>query len=401
MKILHIVGGNFKSGAFTGAYILHKALLNAQINSKILNDNPNKKPSENDKNIIFVNTRLIEKVLNKFFIYLEKIFKSIILPNPRSTFTFSIFGYDITKLQAYKNADIIHIHWLSDGFINLKSISKISKPIVWTMRDMWPFTGGSHYTMEFEKYEKGYLSNLIKNLKKKTYNKKIQFVAISDWLKFKSKKSNVLKDHSVIKIYNNIEIDDFKAIPKNFARSKLKIQTDKKIISYGAQNPQSTRKGWKIFIDTLQKIDKSKYFLLIFGSFWSHKILDDLGIEYKSFGFVDNKEKLNLIYSCSDFFVTTSIQEAFGKTWAEAMACNIPIVCFKNTASAEIIDHKINGYIVDGFDSEKLKVGIDWMGNEVDSRNLDIDKIRQKAQSFDSNKIASEYIDLYLRILKT
>ena len=64
-------------------------------------------------------------------------------------------------------------------------------------------------------------------------------------------------------------------------------------------------------------------------------------------------------------------------------------------------DRHDDTYIVDGFDSEKLKVGIDWMGNEVDSRNLDIDKIRQKAQSFDSNKIASEYIDLYLRILKT
>ena len=62
---------------------------------------------------------------------------------------------NLALTQAYKNADIIHIHWLSDGFINLKSISKISKPIVWTMRDMWPFTGGSHYTMEFEKYEKG------------------------------------------------------------------------------------------------------------------------------------------------------------------------------------------------------------------------------------------------------
>ena len=71
-------------------------------------------------------------------------------------------------------------------------------------------------------------------------------------------------------------------------RSTLKISTSKQIILYGAQNPQSKRKGWDIFVETLKKLDKSKYFLLIFGNFWSQEVLDNIGIEYKILGFIDD-----------------------------------------------------------------------------------------------------------------
>ena len=75
MKVLHIVGGSLSNGAFKGANILHKALLNANIDSKILNDSlPQKNLTENNK-IIFINNSFIKKIVNKIFIYLEKIIK--------------------------------------------------------------------------------------------------------------------------------------------------------------------------------------------------------------------------------------------------------------------------------------------------------------------------------------
>ena len=166
MKILHIVGGNLENGAAKGANILHQALLELNVDSQLLNDSPLK--NKNTKmNIIFTNDTLFKILVNNIYIYFEKILKSIFLHSPRETFTLNFFGSDITKLKEYKNADIIHIHWLSEGFIRLSSLSKIDKPVVWTLRDMWAFTGGAHYTMDFKKYEKSYLSKLIQNFKKK------------------------------------------------------------------------------------------------------------------------------------------------------------------------------------------------------------------------------------------
>ncbi len=170
----------------------------------------------------------------------------------------------------------------------------------------------------------------------------------------------------------------------------------KKIILYGAQNPQLNRKGWNILIETIKKLDQSKYFLLIFGNFWSQKILDEIGIEYKSLGFIKDPKRLNLVYSCSDLFLSLSLQEAFGKTWAEALTCNIPVICFKDSCASEIIDHKKNGYIVEGINAENLKSGIEWCSNFQNK----IQNIDEKIKLFDPDIIAQKYINLYEEVLK-
>ena len=399
IKVLHVVGGSLTNGAAKGANVLHEALLSLKIDSKLLNDST-PKVRNIDKKIIFINDTFFKRIINNIFVYLEKILKSIFLHAPRETFTLGFFGFDITKLKEYKNADIIHIHWLNQGFIKLGSLSKINKPLVWTMRDMWSFTGGSHYTMDFEKYEKSYISKIIKNFKKKNYNKNFHFIAVSDWLRNKAQKSSTLKEYDIKRIYNNINTNDFEIITKKQAKSFLKISTKKKIILYGAQNPQSKRKGWSIFIRTLKKLDNTKYFLLIFGNFWSQESLDKIGIEYKSLGFINDKKILNNTYSSADLFVASSIEDAWPKTFAEAMYCGTPVVCFDNTSISEIVDHKVNGYIVKNFDADLLKKGIDWLSREIMKNSFNKNSSRIKISNFSGDVIAKKYIKFYEKILK-
>ena len=398
IKVLHIVGGKFTNGAVKGAKILHEALLENNIESKFVNDTP-LNTKRIDKNIFFVNYTYLNILFNKICVLTEKVLKTLFLHSPRETFTLSFFGRDITKLEEYKTADIIHIHWLNQGFIKLSSISKIKKPVVWTLRDMWAFTGGSHYTMDFEKYEKSKLSTIIKNFKKKSYKKSFYFIAISDWLKNKALQSDVLREFNVDRIYNNIDLKKFNNINKKQGKDFLNINTGKKIILYGANNPQSKRKGWDIFVESLKKLDKAKYYLLIFGNFWSHKTLDKIGFEYKSLGFIDDTKILNSVYSCADLFVASSIQDGWPKTFAEAMYCKTPVVCFSNTSIAEIVNHKINGYVVQNFDSNQLKDGIEWLSRAIDNNNLNVESVKNRIEEFGSDKIAKKYIKLYEKIL--
>ena len=263
------------------------------------------------------------------------------------------------------------------------------------MRDMWAFCGGPHYTMDFKEYENSKISNFLKNLKKKNYKKNFKFVAVSDWLKRRAEKSIVLKDHKIIKINNNINAFNFKQMSKEKAKKFLNINTDKNILLYGAQNPQSPRKGWNYFINALKKIDKKKYYLVIFGKFWSEKKLDEIGIEYKSLGFIDNNEKLNAAYACADMFVASSIQDAWPKTFAEAMSCGIPVVCFANTSISEIVDHKLNGYIAKDINSDELLTGIQWVAEEIKKNDTLKTEAILKASKYDAKNIALEYINLY------
>ena len=402
MKILHIVGGSLENGAFKGAKILHNALSDLNIDSKILNDsNFSNKVLRNDKiisKIKYINFNFKNKILYNFYVYFEKILKSIYLHSPRETFTIGLFGFDLTKFKEYEEADLIHIHWLSQGFIRLKSLKKINKPVIWTMRDMWAFTGGSHYSMDFEKYEKSRISKYLQNYKREIFKKNFHFVAVSNWIKKNAESSFVLKNQNIIHIDNNIDIKDFKNIEKSTALANLKISTKKQIILYGAQNPQSKRKGWNIFVDSLKKLDKSKYFLLIFGNFWSQETLDKIEIEYRSLGYISDKVTLNSAYSCADIFVASSIQDAWPKTFAEAMYCGTPVVCFNNTSVSEIVDHKINGYVVEKFDENELFKGLLWLLEETKINNTIRQNSRTKILNYDSKIIAKKYINLYEKV---
>ena len=94
-----------------------------------------------------------------------------------------------------------------------------------------------------------------------------------------------------------------------------------------------------------------------------------------------------------------SIQEAFGKTFAEAMLCEIPVVCFNNTSISEIVDHKINGYVVKNINSDELKDGINWISEQIKKNNYKKGGARAKAIDFDSKIIAKKYIELYKNTL--
>ena len=63
----------------------------------------------------------------------------------RFAFSTARVGSNISKEDAIKEADILHLHWTNSGYLSTKNIQQLfetGKPIVWTLHDMWAFTGG-------------------------------------------------------------------------------------------------------------------------------------------------------------------------------------------------------------------------------------------------------------------
>src|SRR5258708_4656835 len=48
--------------------------------------------------------------------------------------------------------DIVNLHMVMMGFLRIETVSKITQPIVWTLHDMWVFTGGCYYAGECERF---------------------------------------------------------------------------------------------------------------------------------------------------------------------------------------------------------------------------------------------------------
>ncbi len=408
MKILHIIAGNLAGGAARGAYWLHQALVKEGIDSNVWT---NSHITLGDERVRTTIKSPMDKVLNSIRSQLDANFQLFYPKRKKVIFSTGFFGIDFTKSREYKTADIIHFHWINGGFVNIKHISKIDKRIVWTMRDMWPMTGGCHYSIECDRYKYGCgnckqlgsgskydVSKYILYRKKKYLPKNLKLVGISNWLSQEAKRSELFRNTEIKTIYNNIDTNSFFPIEKKQAREILGIKTDKRVILAGAQNINDFYKGFDKFLEAVNLLDREENLLLFFGKI-DKSILDRLGFEYKSFGFLYDLISLRLVYSASDVFVAPSLMDAFGKTLAEAMACAVPVVCFDATGPKDIVEHKITGYKAVPFESEDLANGIRWVLNNENYKQLCKSAREKVITEFDSEIIAKKYIDFYKDIL--
>jgi len=408
MKVLHIIAGNLTGGAARGAYWLHQALIELGIDSNIWT---NSKVTFGDDKVYSILKTKKDKLFNFIRAQLDGNIQSFYPKRKKVIFSTGLFGIDFTKSEIYEKSDIIHLHWINGGFVNIKHLSKINKPIVWTMRDMWPMTGGCHYSMDCENYKSGCgnckqlnssssydLSKFILNRKKRYLPKHIKLVGISSWLSQKAKESYLFKDFDVSTISNNVNTNDFFPIEKNIAKKLLGIKTNKKIILAGAQDLKSFYKGFDKFIEAIKQLDRNKYFLCFFGNL-QRNIIDDLGFEYKSFGFLYDTISLRLLYSASDVFVAPSLMDAFGKTLAESMSCKTPVVCFDATGPKDIVTHKVDGYKAKPFNTTDLKDGIEWVLNANNYDELCKNAREKVVKEFDSKVVAKRYIKLYKELI--
>lgn len=410
MKILHIIAGDLEEGAARGAYWLHQGLRECGIDSNIYT---NSKTTLGDASVKSIVKNKKDKVINMVRGQLDSFLTLVYSKRKEIIFSSGMFGFDFTKSKEYQDADIIHFHWINAGLVNIKHLAKIDKPIVWTMRDMWPMTGGCHVAkaLDCEHYKIGCgnckqlnsnskydLSRYILNRKKKYLPKNMKIIGISNWLSNEAQESELFKKFDVRTISNNVNTKEFFPVDKAMAREVLGLDTDKKIILTGSTTAKNFYKGFEKYLNAIETLDKEKYFLCFFGNL-DKSIVDNLGFEYKSFGYLRDNLSLRLVYSCADVFVAPSLMDAFGKTLAEAMACRIPVVCFDATGPKDIVTHKIDGYKAQPFDIIDLANGIEWV-----LRNENYDELSKNAREkvlreFDNRIIAEKYIALYKEVL--
>jgi len=410
MKILHLVAGEINGGAARGAYWLHSGLCSLGVESRILTNSSSK---NDDNNVISIADSFCGRFLKSLRNLPDRLLPALYSKYSYKIFSTSLLGYNFTEHCLYEWADIIHLHWINAGFVNIKHLYKITKPIVWTMRDMWPMTGGCHYAMECEKYKTGCgkcpqlgsqneydLSRFVLARKKKYLPRAVAMVGISNWLSERAKESQLLQNFSVTTISNNIDTNDFFPTEKLLAREALGIETEKLIILTGSTNSKDYYKGFDKFLEALKGLDKSKLLVCFFGNV-DESVTNNLGFECKSFGYLNDAISLRLLYSCANVFVAPSIMEAFGKTLVEAMACGTPVVCFDATGPRDVVDHQKNGYKAKPYEPDDLANGIKWVLN---SRNYDelCSNARNKAvEKFDSKVVAQQYIALYRKLLQS
>jgi glycosyltransferase involved in cell wall biosynthesis len=378
VKILHINTYDKSGGAAIAAFRLHSAMLNEGVESKYLVLN---RTIHDRDDIISISPyeKYIKNVINKIC---EKITVRR-MRGKAGLFSSFKYGIDISKYPELTDADVIYIHWICGSFINfkvLKRILKIGKPVFWFMHDMFPITGGCHHSFECTRYyrqcdlcpyymKSGILPDLSAwqyKLKRRLYQKSsnLFFIAPSRWLADCARKSELTKDKLIFYIPNLIDPRRFKPMPKDTARRLFSIDTNKKIIGFGADSALTNPyKGWSYLKDALDMLSHDmsvvnmEIELVIFGSSFNKKIAAHLPFVTHFYGYLHDEYSLIMVYSCLDVFVIPSIAENLPLIVLESLAVDVPVVGFNVGGIPDMINEQ-TGYLAEYKNSRDLAKGI-------------------------------------------
>ena len=326
-------------------------------------------------------------------------------------------GRNIARHQWIREADVVMLNWVNQGFLSLKSVDKLcnlGKPVVWTMHDMWPCTGVCHHAMQCDGYKhacrgcqyldsiKVDLSTAVQSQKSKLYtlHPDIQFVAVSNWLAGCCRESRLLRNMPVTVIPNAMDAGRFRWERRH--GGNLGIADGKTVIAMGAARLDDSIKGFDLLIDATRCLRQShpdvasRLHLVLFGNIRDRSLLDQLSIDYTHVGAVKGIEALVNLYTQADIVLSTSRFETLPGTLIEGMACGCIPVSFGAGGQRDIIDHLSTGYIAPEVEPESIAEGIAWAaGADIDRKMLH----DTAARKFDAPVVARQYIRLCEQLL--
>ena len=411
MKVIHVISADKGGGAARATVDINNALNKAGINSDVLVQ----KKFSFDKHIHTTTKTIIQRIHFFFRFWFDYILILFFTKQTRGRFSFPIWGINLSKESLIKEADIIHLHWINQGYFSLNTFEKLAilnKTIVWTLHDMWAFTGGCHYSGGCAKYISeckncpslkfnfgNDFSNKIFLDKILTYKSlDINIVTCSKWLADEAKKSYLFQNKKITTIPNPIDPGIYKPVDKNIAREKLGLPKNKLLILFGTMNLKETRKGFVYLKKALQTINhdlKEKTELFVFGSS-NAKDLDDINLKANFLGRISETDKLVYCYNAADVFVSPSIEDNLPNTVMESLSCGIPVVAFNIGGMPDMIDHKTNGYLAEPGDHISLAEGILWIiQNQEKKEMLSLNARKKVLENFIPEKIADMYLTFY------
>lgn len=409
-KTLLINTSDARGGAARASYRLHQGLEQVGINSTMLVQDKR----STDISVIGPNLIGWKGVgINYIFRYLIDKLPLLLYPKYQRTVWSPQWLPNKVHMKINRlNPDIVHFHWICDGFVPIQEVSKIKQPLIWTLHDMWPFTGGCHYNGTCDRYmyecgkcpqlgsdkEKD-LSHWVWSRKKKFWaNLDFTVITPSRWLADCARSSSLFGDKKIEVIPNGLDIQKFKPIDKIKAKEDLNLPADKNLILFGAMNSiKDKRKGFQYLKSAINVLSEDLDFeAIVFGNSGKDR---QLNIPINYIGNVPDNI-LPKLYSAADVMVVPSIQESFGQTASESMSCGTPVVCFRTTGLKDIVNHKTNGYLADSFDIKDLARGIEWVVEQNQRKKVLCENARKYAEkNFELKYIAKKYIDLYSQML--
>lgn len=304
------------------------------------------------------------------------------------------------------SADVVNLHWTGMGYLSIESIGRIAKPLVWTLHDMWAFTGGLGYDDEsadaawrsgFATASRLDIERWVMRRKQRAWKRPIHLVAPSRWLANLAAASPLTDGWPMQVIPNPLDVDLFRPVDPVHARHSFGIAPDARVVAVVLSgNPSDPRKGLDLLADALSTaaLDAPDVEIVVIGAdqppaWWT------VPLRTHWLGRLDG-ERLVQAYNTADVVVVPSRQDNLPQTGTEAAACGRPIVAFAVGGLPDIVQEGISGRLVRGFDTPAMAAAVIEILDDTVLKSRMSKAAREHAvASWSPSIVAAQYVNAF------
>lgn len=329
---------------------------------------------------------------------------------------FFFFISNLTRLKAFREADLIHIHIVHNGWFRLSTLKRLSKKktILWTIHDPWLLTGHCVFPLGCSRFNNGcghcpdllsplpvyrdrtkseviYKKELIENL-----DVKLHFS--TNWFRNLFDQHINFEDSKKYIIPFGINLERFTPRPDlgKGLRGSLGIHEDDFVVVIRTtSNPQ---KGTRFFLEALKNVSRN----LVILSVDENNHLNDVIGKHSiiEFGWVSNEDRMIEILNAADLLVMPSLDETFGVMALEAMACGTPILYFADTAIHEVVRGNENYAMKRKGYAKQIESHLKRFIEDKTLLSIESIRVRQIAEEFySSQRYAEDLANLYKSLI--
>ena len=418
MRIIHISTNDILGGAAPAAYRLHKGLRRLGQDSNMFV--AYRHSDDSAIQVFQPSTDLRTRFRRR--IYRDRVTRVFARYHNTRPDGYELFSDDRSQhggdlLTQLPDCNIINLHWVA-GFVDYHAFFAYvpqDVPIVWTLHDMNPFTGGCHYDHGCGGYLKtcgacpqlgssdpGDLSNQVWQRKYRLFGnlppERLHVVAPSHWLADEAYASSLLRRFPITTIPYGVDVHDFSPRDVAVARDVLGIPQDREVILFAAQSTDNRRKGFPLLMEALRGLaGRNRLFLISLGE--GRMPVDD-DLPHLHLGHLNNDRFLSLVYSAADVFVIPSLQDNLPNTVLESLACGTPVVGFAVGGIPDMVRPGITGLLAPPEDVGALRVAIAQMLDHPEKRREMAENCRRiVVEEYSIEMQARQYLSLYKSLL--
>lgn len=320
-------------------------------------------------------------------------------------------------LKQLPDCDVVHLHWIA-GFVDFAAFFSgvaPSVPIVWTLHDMNPFTGGCHYDLGCGRFvekcgtcpqlgsrDPGDLSRRIWETKRAAFARiapsRLHIVTPSQWLAREVERSSLWQRFPLSVIPYGLDLEIFAPRNRAHAREILGLPVEAKVILFLADGLGNRRKGFALLVKALSGLKAADDLMLL--SVGNGVADSTVNVPWVHLGSLSQDRILSAVYSAADLFVIPSLQDNLPNTVLESMACGTPVVGFAVGGIPDMVRPGVSGALIEPENVAGLRAGIQDLLRDPDQLGrMGVNCRRIVEEEYSLELQARRYEALYTKLL--